>query len=174
MPTLWPIWRMCWRSMSARMTRAFRRCAWMRPVNNFWVTPTSHCRWNQGIPSGRITSTSATASATCFWPVSREPGKRYTQVTTQRTKVDWAHFIQHVVDVHYPQAEKIVLVLDNLNTHTPTALYEMFPPAQARRLVEKLEIHYTLKHGSWPEYWPRSNKSRAEPASLKPTHRHAS
>jgi hypothetical protein len=70
-------------------------------------------------------------------------GKRYTQVTTQRTKVDWARFIQHVVDVHYPQAEKIVLVLDNLNTHTPAALYEVFPPAEARRLVEKLEIHYT-------------------------------
>jgi hypothetical protein len=84
-------------------------------------------------------------------------GKRYTQVTSQRTKVEWAHFIQHVVDVHYPHAEKIVLVLDNLNTHTPAALHEAFPPAEARRLVEKLEIHYTPKHGSWPEYWPRSN-----------------
>lgn len=76
-------------------------------------------------------------------------GKRYTQVTTQRTKVDWARFIQEVVDVHYPHAEKIVLVMDNLNTHTPAALYEVFPPAEARRLVEKLEIHYTPKHGSW-------------------------
>jgi DDE superfamily endonuclease len=70
-------------------------------------------------------------------------GKRSTQVTTQRTKVDWAHFIQHIVDVHSPQAEKIVLVLDTLNTHTPAALYEVFPPAEARRLVEKLEIHST-------------------------------
>jgi hypothetical protein len=75
-------------------------------------------------------------------------GKRYSKVTTQRTKVDWAHFIQEVVDVHYTDAEKIVLVLDNLNTHTPAALYEVLPPAEARRLVAKLEIHYTPKHGS--------------------------
>ncbi len=79
----------------------------MRPVNSFWLTPANHCRWNQGIPSGRITSTSATGSATCCWPVSPEPRKRSTQVTTQRTKLDWAHFIQHVVDVHSPQAEKM-------------------------------------------------------------------
>ena len=76
-------------------------------------------------------------------------GKRFVKITAQRTKVDWAHFIRDLVDVHYPTAEKIVLVQDNLNTHTPAALYEAFPPAMARRLVEKLEIHYTPKHGSW-------------------------
>jgi len=76
-------------------------------------------------------------------------GKRYTQVTARRTKVDWALFIRELIDVHYPQAEMLVLVMDNLNTHTIAALYEAFPPAEARRLVEKLEIHYTPKHGSW-------------------------
>jgi len=76
-------------------------------------------------------------------------GKRYTQVTVRRTKVDWALFMRELVDVHYPQAKKIVLVMDNLNTHTPAAFYEAFPPAEARRLVEKLEIHHTPKHGSW-------------------------
>jgi DDE superfamily endonuclease len=76
-------------------------------------------------------------------------GKRYTQVTTQHTKVDWALFIREVVNVQYPDAEKSVLVLDNLNTHTPAALYEVFPPAQARHLMEKLELHYTPRHGSW-------------------------
>ncbi len=76
-------------------------------------------------------------------------GKRYTKVTSRRTKEDWARFMRELVDVHYPHAEKIVLVMDNLNTHTPGALYESFPPAEARRLVEKLEIHYTPKHGSW-------------------------
>ena len=76
-------------------------------------------------------------------------GKRFTKVTARRTKVDWALFIQELVDIHYPQAEKLVLVMDNLNTHTIAALYEAFPPAEARRLVEKLEIHYTPKHGSW-------------------------
>ena len=57
--------------------------------------------------------------------------------------------IKDLVDVHYPDAERIVLVLDNLNTHTPASLYEAFPPAEAKRLADKLEIHYTPKHGSW-------------------------
>ncbi len=76
-------------------------------------------------------------------------GKREVSITPQRTEVDWASFIRELVDIHYPTAEKVVLVLDNLNTHTPAALYEAVPPAEARRLLEKLEIHYTPKHGSW-------------------------
>jgi hypothetical protein len=70
-------------------------------------------------------------------------------VTERRTKLDWARVIKDLVDVRYPDADKIVLVLDNLNTHTPAALYEALPPAEARRIVERLEIHYTPKHGSW-------------------------
>jgi transposase len=70
-------------------------------------------------------------------------------VTERRTKTDWAHQIKELVDVRYPQAERIVLVMDNLNTHTPASLYEAFDPEEARRLTEKLEIHYTPKHGSW-------------------------
>ena len=76
-------------------------------------------------------------------------GWRHLDVTERRTKIDWAQCIKELVDVHYPEAEKIVLVMDNLNTHTPAALYEAFDPAQARRLLERLEIHYTPKHGSW-------------------------
>ena len=76
-------------------------------------------------------------------------GKRYVSVTERRTSQDWAHFIRELVDVQYPQAEKIVLVMDNLNTHTPASLYQTFAPAEARRLLEKLEIHYTPVHGSW-------------------------
>lgn len=76
-------------------------------------------------------------------------GWRQVTVTDHRTKRDWAEQIEHLVDVAYPKAERIVLVLDNLNTHTPAALYERFPPAKARRLVGKLEIHHTPKHGSW-------------------------
>jgi hypothetical protein len=76
-------------------------------------------------------------------------GWRHIRVTKQRTKLDWAHCIKEMVDLHYPEAEKIVLVLDNLNTHTPAALYEAFDPAEARGLLERLEIHYTPKHGSW-------------------------
>jgi len=76
-------------------------------------------------------------------------GWRHVTVTDQRTAVDFAHVIRELVDVHYPQAERIVLVLDNLNTHTPAALYQAFPPAEAKRLADKLEWHYTPKHGSW-------------------------
>jgi hypothetical protein len=76
-------------------------------------------------------------------------GQRHVKVTERRTAVDFAHVIQDLVDVQYPQAEKIVLILDNLNTHTPASLYEAFAPAEARRLMERLEIHHTPKHGSW-------------------------
>jgi transposase len=76
-------------------------------------------------------------------------GRRWVDVTEQRTKVEWAHQIKELVDQRYPEAEQIVLVMDNLNTHTPASLYEAFEPEEARRLAEKLEIHYTPKHGSW-------------------------
>jgi len=76
-------------------------------------------------------------------------GWRHVEVTERRTKADWARVIKDLVDVRYSDADRIVLVMDNLNTHTPAALYEAFPPAEARRIVERLEIHYTPKHGSW-------------------------
>ncbi len=76
-------------------------------------------------------------------------GWRQVMVTERRTKQDWAHAIQALVDVHYPDAERIVLVLDNLNTHGIGSLYEAFPPEEARRISRKLELHYTPKHGSW-------------------------
>ena len=76
-------------------------------------------------------------------------GWRHVSVTERRTKLDWARCVRELVDVHYPQAERIVLVMDNLNTHTPAALYEAFSPSEARRIYEKLEIHYTPNHGSW-------------------------
>ena len=76
-------------------------------------------------------------------------GRRHVTVSDRRTRLDWAYCIQELVDVHYPEAEKIVLVMDNLNTHTPASLYEAFPAAEAKRLADKLEIHYTPKQGSW-------------------------
>ena len=76
-------------------------------------------------------------------------GWRQVRVSAQRTRIDFAHCIKELVDVHYPDAERIVLVLDQLNTHSPASLYEAFPPAEAKRLADKLEIHYTPKHGSW-------------------------
>ena len=76
-------------------------------------------------------------------------GWRHLTVTARRTKQDWAYAIRDLVDVHYPNARKIRLVLDNLNTHVGGSLYEAFPPAEARRILERLELHYTPKHGSW-------------------------
>ena len=76
-------------------------------------------------------------------------GRRHVIVTERWTKVDWAHAIEDVVDVHYPNAERVVLVLDYLNTHTPGSLYEAFSPAGAKRLADKWEIRDTPKHGSW-------------------------
>jgi DDE superfamily endonuclease len=76
-------------------------------------------------------------------------GRRWVDVTAQRTRRDWALQIQQLVDVRSPDAERIVLVMDQLNTHTPGALYDVFAPAEAKRLADKLEIHYTPKHGSW-------------------------
>lgn len=76
-------------------------------------------------------------------------GKITTEVRERRTKQDWAEFIRSLVDEKYPQAQKIVLVMDNLNTHKVGSLYETFPADEARRIAEHLEIHYTPKHGSW-------------------------
>lgn len=78
-----------------------------------------------------------------------QAGWRHVEVTKQRTKQDFAHSIKDLVDNHFPEAEVVRVVLDNLNTHTPAALYEVFAPEEARRLVRKLEFHYTPKHASW-------------------------
>lgn len=88
-------------------------------------------------------------SINIFIAVEPLKGIRFTQVTDTRTRIDWAFFIKDLVDNRYQHVEKIILILDNLNTHSPGSLYEAFEPKEARRLLEKLEIHYTPKHGSW-------------------------
>lgn len=76
-------------------------------------------------------------------------GKRTVAVTEQRTRNDWALAMRDLLEETYPEAEKIVLVMDNLNTHSPASFYEAFPPDEAKRLTDRLEIHYTPEHGSW-------------------------
>ena len=76
-------------------------------------------------------------------------GKRQVKVTDQRTKKDWAVAMRELSDVHYPGAEKFVIVMDNLNTHSSSSFYETFAPEEARRLTNRFELHYTPKHGSW-------------------------
>jgi hypothetical protein len=90
-------------------------------------------------------------NGTCNLFMLFQPGAgwRHAQVTAQRTKTDFAYILRDLVDVHFPHAQKIRVVLDNLNTHTPASLYMTFPPAEARRILSKLEFHYTPKHASW-------------------------
>ena len=88
---------------------------------------------------------------TCSIFVFTEPlaGWRHVHASERRTKQDWALHIKELLDVHYPSAKRIRLVMDNLNTHTISSLYETFPPAEALRLAKRLELHFTPKHGSW-------------------------
>lgn len=88
-------------------------------------------------------------TANVFVFVEPLKGWRRLEVTARRTKIDWAQQIRHLVDVDYPKAERITLLMDNLNTHSPASLYEAFEPAEARRLIERIEIVHTPKHGSW-------------------------
>lgn len=87
--------------------------------------------------------------ANIFIEVEPLGGKRHVEITDRRTRVDWANFIKGMLDERYPKATKVVLVMDNLNTHNTASLYSAFPPEEARRLAERLEIHHTPKHGSW-------------------------
>ena len=83
--------------------------------------------------------------------IANEPlaGKRYVKITERKTKKDWAEFIREVAEKEYPHANKITLVMDNLNTHKASSLYEAFPPDEAKRIWDRFEFVYTPKHGSW-------------------------
>jgi hypothetical protein len=87
--------------------------------------------------------------ADIFMAVEPLTGKRYVAITERRTMVDWANFLKDLLDEKYPSAEKVVLVMDNLNTHGIASFYEAFQPEEAFRLAQRLEIHFTPKHGSW-------------------------
>ena len=88
-------------------------------------------------------------TANLFMMFAPLEGWRHVKVTDRHTAVDYAQVLKELSDTHFPRSAKIVLVQDNLNTHKPASLYEAFPPAEARRLVERFEWHYTPKHGSW-------------------------
>lgn len=87
--------------------------------------------------------------ANLFMFVEPLAGQRHVKVTEHRTRKDWAYAMQELSDMHYPEAKVIVVVMDNLNTHTPASFYETFEPEEARRLTNRFEFHYTPKHGSW-------------------------
>ena len=102
-----------------------------------------------GKPLRYDTEDKRNGTANIFMAFAPVAGYRMTTVTDQRTKIDGAHFIQELVDQHYPHVEKIRLVMDNLHTHTTASLYEAFAPSEAKRIADKLEIHSTPQHGSW-------------------------
>ena len=88
-------------------------------------------------------------TANLFMCLAPLEGWRHVKVTDRRTAVDYAHMLSELADVHFPRAEKIILVQDNLNTHTTASLYEAFPPGEAHRIAMRFEWHYSPKHGSW-------------------------
>jgi hypothetical protein len=83
--------------------------------------------------------------------IANEPlkGKRFVSITQRKTKIDWASFIKEIADVHYPEAEKITLVMDNFKTHAASSLYEAYPPIEAKRIWDRFNFIFTPKHGSW-------------------------
>ena len=92
-------------------------------------------------------------------------GWRHVKVTDRHTAIDYAHVLRDLSDTHFPDAAKIVLLQDNLNTHKPASLYEAFPAPEARRLVERFEWHYTPKHGSWLDMAESDPSDRERPSS---------
>ena len=117
---------------------------------------------------GRTTSIVAAAPATSSWPVNPWlAGWRHVAITERRTMQDFVHQMQWLVDVAYPDAPVVRVVLDNLNTHRMASLYETFPAAEAWRIMKRLEFHHTPKHASWlnpvlslPKGWRTSNSAR--------------
>ena len=102
-------------------------------------------------------------TANLFMMFAPLEGWRHVKVTDRHTAVDYARVLKELSDTHFPGSAKIVLVQDNLNTHKPASLYEAFPPAEARRLVERFEWHYTPKHGSWLWTWRNLNSVFSPP-----------
>lgn len=111
--------------------------------------PMRHCPGKGGDPARVDYEYERNGTANLFMLFQPLASWRHVEVTERRTKVDFARVVKALVDDWFPEAERIVLVMDNLNTHGPGSLYEAFAPAEARRLTERLEIHYTPKHGSW-------------------------
>jgi len=96
--------------------------------------------------------------AEIFLEVEPLAGRRHVEVTEHRARTDWASWMKSMLDERYPDAVRVRLVMDNLNTHSIASLYETFPPEEARRLAERLEIHYTPKHGSWQHSGNRAER----------------
>jgi hypothetical protein len=135
--------------IASRMTRQSRGSAWMRIAANLVKDKYPPEPAKPGQVAREDYTYEKEGRANLFIAYEPLAGKRYLQVTEHRTKQDWALFMWEVLEEQYPDAAKVVVVMDNLNTHTPASFYEVFEPEQAKALADRLEIHYTPKHASW-------------------------
>ena len=144
-----PAWRTCSTSMPKRPIPSGRWSASTRARSSSSARCASRSRPSRASSSATTTSTAATAPPTSSSFLDAHRPWRKVKVTERRAAEDFAHCMRELVDVHYPDAERIRVVLDNLSTHSAGALYQAFPPAEARRILRRLEFHYTPKHASW-------------------------
>src|SRR6516162_9991920 len=142
-------WRMFLRFIRVRMIRRDHWSVSMRHPSSLLPRRARRCRYGPESRHATTTSTSATARQICSCCSRRSKAGAMSRSRNAALRSINAHVLKEVSDLHFKNVEKIVLVQDNLNTHSPASLYEAFPPAEARRLVERFEWHYTPKHGSW-------------------------
>ena len=131
------------------MTQSGPWSALTRHPPSCWLTLGPRCWPSRGDRCGRTTSTGGRVPLNLFLACEPKAGWRHVAVTERRTMQDFAHQMRWLVDEAYSEVEVVRVVLDNLNTHRTASLYETFPAAEARRIAQRLEFHYTPKHGSW-------------------------
>ena len=131
------------------MIRIVPWSAWTRPRSNYIAETRVPIPAKPGRPKRYDYEYQRNGTANLFMMFAPLEGWRHVEVTDRHTAVDYAQILKDLSDKHFPNVSQIVLVQDNLNTHKPASLYEAFPAAEARRLVERFEWHYTPKHGSW-------------------------
>ncbi len=142
-------WRMSWHSTHSQKTRSVLWSAWMKSQSNCSLMCDHPPQFSPGQPARIDYEYQRNGVANLFMFFEPFRGQRHVKVTNTRTRVDWAEAMKILSDEIHPDAEKIIVVLDNLNTHTPSAFYLAFEPQEARRLVNRFEFHFTPKHGSW-------------------------
>ena len=149
MPSSCAPWRTCWRCIPRPYDPA-RPVVCLDEISKQLVAETrTPLPAEPGQPERVDYEYERCGTANLFLTCEPLAGHRHVTVTKQRTAVDFAEEVRDLLEVRYPPVERVVLVMDNLNTHKPAALYQAFEPAVARSLIERLEIHHTPKHGSW-------------------------
>ncbi len=149
MPNSWQRWKTCWRCITVPMTPTIRSFALMKATNTIVKEKHIPLPMEAGKPERYDCEYERNGVSNLFMLFEPLAAQRHVSVTDHRTARDYAAQMKELVDVHYPRALKIVVVHDQLNTHCAASLYKAFEPAEARRILDKLEVHFTPKHGSW-------------------------